>query len=53
MRVTIGPLVLIAAGSLLLLSNLGLIPIGQIKELVKQWWPALLILAGVLQLFRR
>lgn len=53
MRVSIGPFVLIVAGSLLLLSNLGLIPIGQLKELLKVWWPALLILAGVLQLFRR
>lgn len=53
MRVSIGPILLIVTGALLLLSNLGLIQIGQLKEMLKLWWPALLIVAGVLQLFRR
>jgi len=53
MRASIGPILLIVTGAVLLLSNLGLIHIGQMKEILKQWWPALLIVIGALQLRRR
>lgn len=53
MRVSVGPIVLIIVGALLLLSNLGLIHIGQMKEILKDWWPALLIVIGVIQLVKR
>lgn len=53
MRLNFGPILLIAVGSVLLLSNLGLIQIGQLKELMKQWWPALLIIIGLFQLRRK
>ena len=53
MRRSIGPILLIVVGAVLLLANLGLIQIGMLKEIVKQWWPALLIVIGVLQLSRR
>lgn len=52
MKVSIGPILLIVTGAVLLLTNLGLINIGQLKELFKVWWPVLLILAGLLQLRR-
>ena len=42
---------LILVGVLFLLSNLGYIP--RIGPLLHQWWPVLLILAGVSLLFRR
>ena len=43
--------ILIVAGALLLLSNLGLIP--RVGPLLHQWWPLLLIVAGALILVRR
>ena len=52
MRASIGPLLLIVVGSLLLLSNLALIHLGHLKAVLKQWWPALLIVIGVLQLWK-
>jgi hypothetical protein len=45
-----GPVLLIAAGVLLLLSNLNILPLGEIKALVRQWWPLLLIIVGIIQL---
>ncbi len=53
MRVSVGPIVLIVVGALLLLSNLGMIHIGQLKEVLKDWWPALLIVLGILQMMKR
>jgi hypothetical protein len=50
MRRSVGPIILIIAGALLLLSNLGLIHLGQLKEVLRQWWPVLLILIGIFQL---
>lgn len=52
MRASVGPILLIVVGALLLLSNLGLVHLGQLKSVLKQWWPALLILIGILQLKR-
>lgn len=53
MRVSVGPILLIVAGVLLLLSNLGLVHLGQLKNILKDWWPALLIVVGILQLRKR
>lgn len=50
MRTNTGPILLIVIGILLLLSNLNLLPMGQLKALLKQWWPALLIVIGIIQL---
>ena len=46
-----GALVLIVVGTLFLLSNLGVIP--QLGPLLRQWWPLLLIVVGVLMLVQR
>ena len=53
MRFNFGPILLIVVGTVLLLSNLGILQIGQFKELLRQWWPALLIIIGLFQLRRR
>ncbi len=49
-RKNTGPILLIVIGVLLLLSNLGILPLGELKNLVKQWWPLLLIIVGIIQL---
>jgi uncharacterized membrane protein len=53
MRTTskIGAVVLIVLGTLFLLSNLGLIP--QLRPLLAQWWPLILIVVGVYLLARK
>jgi Domain of unknown function (DUF5668) len=43
--------VLIALGTLFLLSNFGVLP--NIGTLLAKWWPAILIVVGVSMLFRR
>ena len=43
--------VLIIVGTLFLLSNLGVIP--QLGPLLRQWWPLILIVVGVLMLVQR
>jgi hypothetical protein len=43
--------VLIVVGALFLLSNLGVIP--QLGPLLRQWWPLILIVVGVLMLVQR
>lgn len=50
MKKNTGPILLIIVGILLLLSNLDILPLGQIKTLFRQWWPLLLVVVGVLQL---
>lgn len=50
-RSKIGALILIVLGILFLLSNLGLIP--QIRPLLAQWWPLILIVVGAALLARR
>ncbi|GAB6190649.1 LiaI-LiaF-like domain-containing protein [Desulfocastanea catecholica] len=50
MRKNTGPILLIILGILLLLSNLNILPLGQLKMLLKQWWPLLLVLVGIIQL---
>ena len=46
-----GAVILIIVGALFLLSNLGWIP--QIGPLLRQWWPLILIIVGVLMLVQR
>ncbi len=53
MRVTFGPLILVAVGVLLLLSNLDILPLVKVKAFAATWWPVVLIVAGVLQLRKR
>ena len=53
MRNNLGPVILIILGAFLLLSNLDLLPIGQLKALVRTWWPLALIIAGFIQLRKR
>jgi len=45
----IGAYVLIALGAIFLLSNFGLLP----HLFMKQWWPLVLVLVGILLLIRR
>ncbi len=49
-RSIVGPLILLAIGVLFLLSELGRISWGQSLEWYSRWWPAVLILAGLLLL---
>jgi len=42
-----GALVLIVVGVLFLLINLGIAPAAQIRALLAQWWPLVLIVVGV------
>jgi hypothetical protein len=53
MRGTFWPVVLIVLGGLLLLSNLGIVPLGEVKALLAKWWPLILILIGVSALLKR
>jgi hypothetical protein len=47
-----GPIVLILVGSILLLINLGIVPVAELRALLAKWWPAILIILGVWQLTR-
>ena len=53
MRSRTGAILLIVVGALLLLTNLGMIDLGAIRTLLKQWWPVILIGLGVSQLIRK
>ncbi len=46
-----GAIILIAAGCLLLASNMGYLP--RLGPLLHQWWPLLLVFLGVWMLVRR
>ena len=46
MRGNVAAIVLIVAGSFLLLTNLGVIDIS-LRELLRTWWPLILIAVGV------
>lgn len=52
MRKNTGPILLILIGTVLLLSNLNLLPLGDLKVLLKQWWPLFLVIIGIIQLRR-
>lgn len=51
-RSSFGPIVLILVGTILLLVNLGMLPIAELKALLAKWWPLILIVIGVWQLVR-
>jgi len=51
MRSNFLALVLIVLGALFLLSNFGMIP--HVGPLFRQWWPVILIIAGVYMLINR
>lgn len=46
MRGNIGAMVLIVVGTLFLLSNLGLLTVS-IREIIRTWWPLVLIAVGL------
>ena len=45
----IGAYILIVLGAVFLMANFGLLP----HPLMKQWWPLILVLVGILSLIRR
>jgi hypothetical protein len=47
----VAAIILIVLGALFLLSNLGMLP--RLGPLFAQWWPLILIIAGVSMLLRR
>ena len=49
-KTRIGAYILIGLGIIFLLSNLGLLP--GLRSLMAQWWPLILIIAGILLLLR-
>ena len=46
MRGNVAAIVLILAGSFMLLTNLGVIDIS-LRELLRTWWPLILIVVGI------
>lgn len=53
MRRMLWPLILILLGVLFLLHNLGVLPLGALKQLLATWWPLILIAIGAAALARR
>ncbi|MFY9314325.1 MAG: DUF5668 domain-containing protein [Burkholderiales bacterium] len=47
-----GAYVLILVGAIFLLVNLGVLPIAELRRLLAQWWPLILIVIGVWLLAR-
>ena len=47
-----GAYILILIGVIFLLVNLGILPVAELKALLAQWWPLILILVGVAMLLR-
>lgn len=47
-----GAFILILIGVIFLLINLGVLPVRELKALLAQWWPLILILVGVAMLVR-
>lgn len=52
MRLHIGAVILILLGVVFLLINLDVAPAAEIKKLLAQWWPLLLIVVGVTVMLR-
>ena len=48
----IAPIVLIVVGTIFLLNNLGLTDL-HLGQLMRTWWPAILIVVGISLLFKR
>ena len=53
MKSQIFPIALIVVGAFFLLSNLDFIPMGEVKAILREWWPVILIVVGIMQLKRR
>ena len=53
MKLMLWPLILILLGVLFLLHNLGVMPLGAVKQLLATWWPLILIAVGVAGLAKR
>jgi len=51
LRSRTGAVILIILGTLFLLSNLGVVP--QLGPLLRQWWPLILIVIGVIMFVQR
>jgi Domain of unknown function (DUF5668) len=47
-----GAFILILIGVIFLLINLGVLPVAELKALLAQWWPLILILVGIAMLLR-
>jgi lipopolysaccharide export LptBFGC system permease protein LptF len=47
------PIILVAAGVLLLASNLGYLQWAELRSFLATWWPLILIAVGIEQLVRR
>lgn len=47
------PILLIVIGTFFLLSNLDFLPMGQVKAILREWWPLILIIVGLLQLRKK
>jgi len=47
-----GAIALILVGAIFLLINLGILPVRELKALLAQWWPLILILIGAWMLVR-
>ena len=52
MRLHIGATILILLGVIFLLINLDIAPAAELKRLLAQWWPLLLIVVGVAAILR-
>lgn len=52
MRLHIGAVILILLGIVFLLINLDIAPAVEVKKLLAQWWPLLLIVVGVVVMMR-
>ncbi len=52
MRLHIGAVILILLGVIFLLINLDIAPVVEVKKLLAQWWPLLLIVVGVAVMMR-
>ncbi len=53
MKGQVFPITLIVVGAFFLLSNLDFIPMGEVKAILREWWPLILIIVGVMQLRRK
>jgi len=47
-----GALILIFVGAVFLLINMGVLPVAELRQLLAQWWPLILIVVGVWLLAR-
>ena len=48
-----GAFILILIGVIFLLINLGVLPVAELRQLLTQWWPLILIAVGLSLLMRQ